>query len=164
MSGDILCLENKEESYVDQLEKILQVPCFRIHIEKIDDLNFFVFVKEHPHKIQKFYCGIIEGYLNGVLGEYEIYLLQIYRKNDDIYSSKEWIQYDITYYFDPFQKRFLINRDMRFEYNHISGVNYIAAFNSYDDLTKAISNIEYNEHEMKEDTLKYLLNEIPNLD
>ena len=164
MSGEILSLsldDNTPDSFIDQLEQILQVPRFRIHIETIDKENSNVFIKDHPHKIKRLYGGISEGFVNGVRGEYENYLLRIYRKNDNIKSISEWVlQYDIYYYFEPFQNKFLIKKDVTVHYDDLTGDHYITASKSYDTLIDTISNIE---HTMKSDTFNYLLDEIHTL-
>lgn len=141
MSGEILSLENKENtpdsSFLDQLEQVLQVPRFRIHIEPIDEENSVVFIKNHPHKIRRLYGGILQGFVNGVQGEYEFYLLDIYRKNDDVTNPIEWIKYHVPYYFEPSQNRFLIQKDVSHHHDDFDEP-FITSSKSYDTLIDAI--------------------------
>lgn len=163
MSGDILELNNQENvSFIEQIGTILQVPHFRIHIEIIDESNAIIFIKDHPHKIQQFYGGIIEGFLNGIHDEYEINLLRVFRKNDDVLSETEWIKYDIEYFVNTSHTHFLVKKDIEFRSNIHN--EYIVASQSYNKLIDAISNISnISSHQMKSDTFQYLLDEIPNL-
>lgn len=165
MSGEIFSLENKDnkentsDTFLHQLEQVLQVPRFRIHIETIDKENSIVFITDHPHKIRRLYGGILQGFVNGIEGEYEFYLLDIYRKNDDITNPIEWLKYHVPYYFEPSQNRFLIQKDISHHHDD-SDEPFITASKSYDTLIEAISNIE---HIMKPDAFNYLLDEIPTL-
>lgn len=164
MSGDIISLSNDSfDSFIEQLETILQVPRFRIHIEIINESNSIVLINDHPHKFQKYYLGIMEGMLNGEYGEYEMYMLRIYRRNDDVSSPIKWNKYEISYYFERDKNHFLIETDTTF-INNRDGDVCITSSKSYYTLIDAIYNSRIKDFkEIKDDTFKYLLDEINNM-
>lgn len=158
MSGDLIFLEENDENKYNskkKLSEILNIPRFRINLQYIDDNYTYVFINDHPHRIQKFFGGLCEGFVDNIQEEYQCYAIRVSRlfEEDD---NEYWTSIDFNYYTNITNTKFLIDKDILFRRDENDNM-YFTSTNYYDTLIDAISNTEIV---MNSDTFQYLLDEI----